>query len=134
MHFTISHQPENRADVTGDSRAELRALLADVERIDSIQFLLRKTDSDEVLIAYFNARRAFLIWLGSDGEWCHPVHANWDKLEDKGEEFYLENGQLDELPLRMTSPKTEAIELLTHYFEHGELSSAVQWTNEQYWE
>ena len=134
MRFTVSYQPQQRAHITGDSRAELRALLADVERADTIQFLLDKTDADETLIAYFNVHRAFFIWLGSDGEWLQPIDPNWHKLGAEYEECYIENGQLDEYPIRTSTPKVEAVKILTHYFERGELAPWVEWTDENYWE
>ena len=136
MQFTVSYEPDKRAEIKGDSLAELRALLADVESVDSIQVVLEKRmdgEPEEMINASFNANRAWMVWMNEDGDWLGPVNSNWRELEDVVEQCYIENGQLDEYEIRWSTPKPQAVALLLHYFERGERGPWVEWTDENYW-
>ena len=128
MTFTVSYQPERRDAVSGDTIAELRDSLREVECLDSVQVQLDQGQLGACVLAYFNAHRAWMIWLGTEGEGLHPVSARRREAEQGEEDCFLGNGQLDCFLVRDGLSKSEAVQVLMHFFERGEMAPWLQWT------
>lgn len=132
MHYEITYQPEKRA-ARGDSLEELRAALSGIEHESSVQVRLRTFDG-ESFSAYFNAQRAWVMWMNEHGCWALPQNPGVDEDEmrqgEPRESCFIENGQLDEYSITSSTPRVEAVRMLLHFFESGQRPPWIRWVGD----
>ena len=109
----------------GESLEQWTQHLEIVQNQPYFQVWLHKEDGQS-LGAYFNCAFAFVLWFGNDGDSAQAFHSEHEGHSEM-QEFYLENGQLDEYPESVCLCKQDGILALLHFFEHGERPKWLAW-------
>ncbi len=136
MKFALTFAPDTREPIIGRTLSQLhlafkRGLGGEIFQV---QLDPEKDDGTiEGLNAFFNAKRAWLIWSNADGEWLYPVNTEHAALEPIEEDCFIENGQLDSYSIAWSHGRERAIRVLIHYFETSALAPWLHWTSEEYW-
>jgi hypothetical protein len=111
-----------------ETRSQLIKII-DLAFEDGYNEIWLKGNSQASLCILTNANSAFAMYLESNEDTCFII-INEKGNEGETEEFYLENGQLDEYPKRKLISKDKAKNILLYFYEKEDRAPDINWVEQ----
>ncbi len=128
MRYKLTTQPECEA-YTGESLEQLAQHLEIVQNQTYVQVWIHKEDG-QALGVFFNRHFASVGWLTDDGDSATAIDMRYTGPDNALQEFYIEDGQLNEYPERNCLSRPEGLRALLDFMEQGQRPAWLQWHEE----